>query len=396
MDFAAATPIHKSVLKEMVSALRAYGNPSAPHEEARASKALLEDARKRIARCLTVKPESLIFTGSGTQANNLAILGVINALIEKGAAPESLHIITSSFEHPSVSDTVAALEAKGVQVSYAQPNEEGIITPEAVKALIKPETVLVSIVAVQSEIGQIQPLKDISRMLESVRKKREQHAQKYFPESHFPLFHSDACQTPLFLDLSPDRLGVDMATYDAQKIMGPKGIGLLYKDSSITLAPLMYGGKQEKGLMPGTENVANIVGMARAFELANEGREVRAKKVSKTRDYFLKKLEEEIPEAEVNGGVKNRIANNVHISIPGIDGDYLTVLMDTNGVAVNARYACLGNGGASSAVVAIGKGEQVARGTLRFTFGPDVSKGDVDKVVTALKSSSRVISQKFD
>lgn len=391
MDFAAATPPHKDVLKEMVRAFTMYGNPSAPHKEAREARTLIEEARTRIARTLTVKSDNLIFTGSGTESNNLAIYGVIDALIRKDAAPESLHIIVSGFEHPSLGDPVSAWLHHGVQVSYASPNKEGIITPEEVLKHIRPETVLISIVAVQSEIGQIQPLKEISRALEPFREKREQCAQEFFPESYFPILHSDASQSPLYIDLSPDRLGVDCATYDGQKVMGPKGVGLLYKKSWVPLSPLMRGGKQERGKRPGTENVPGIAGMAKAFELATKGREARVQKVTAVRDYLISLIEKEIPEAEVNGGMAERIANNVNISIPGADGDYLAVLMDQHGVAVSARSACIASGEPSKTVASLGKSQDEALGTLRFSFGPSVTKRDAEKAVAALKDSLKII-----
>lgn len=391
MDFATATPLHKDVLKEMQRGFAVYGNPSAPHKEARAAKVLLDGARTRIARTLSVKAENLIFTGSGTESNNLAVYGVIDALIRKGAAPESLHIIASEIEHPSLGNQVSAWAERGVQVSSAQPNSEGIITPGEVQKYIRPETALVSITAVQSEIGQIQPLKGIARMLEPYRSERKQAMQEYFPETLFPILHTDASQSPLFVDLSPDRLGADLVSYDAQKIMGPKGVGLLYKDSSIFLEPLMRGGRQERGIRPGTENIAGIIGMAKAFELAKAGRDARVERVAKVRDYFISLLEKEVPHAELNGGIKNRIANNVNISIPGTDGDYLAVLMDKKGVAVSSRLACIQSGTPSKTIKALGKGEVEATGTLRFSFEPTVTKRDAEYAVRALKASLKII-----
>jgi len=390
MDFAAATPLHPSVLREMRRGFAAYGNPQSAHAEARGAKELLEEARTRLARALSVKSESLTFTGSGTESNNLAIHGALEALLARGAAPEELHIIASSFEHPSVADQLAYWARRGVSVSYAEPNAEGIITPEAVVRLIRPETVLVSILAVQSEIGTIQPIRDIAHALRGVREKRAQVAQKLVPESPCPIFHSDASQTPLFLDLAPDRLGVDLASYDAQKIMGPKGVGVLYKHSSVSLEPLMKGGKQERGLRPGTENVAGALGMARAMELAVESRSERITHTSAVRDYFVSLLARELPQATINGGMKRRIANNLNISIPGADGDYLAVLMDSEGVAVSPRSACIASGTASQSVTALGKSEAEARGTVRFSFSPWVTKRDAKRAVRALKKSITV------
>jgi len=394
MDFAAATPLDEGVFAEMKRGFNAYGNPSAPHAEGRYAKELLEEARTRIARTLSVKSHNLIFTGSGTESNNLAISGVLEALVKRGMKPEDMHVVASSFEHPSLEEVLQYWERRGVAISFVQPTEEGRITPEAVKKCIRPETVLVSIVAVQSEIGQIQPLKDIARMLEEVRVARTQTAQKFSPESFFPIFHSDACQSPLFLDLSPDRLGVDCATYDAQKIMGPKGVGLLYKHSAVPLVPLIRGGKQERGFRPGTENVAGALGMAHAFEHAHSGRDERVKKVSALRDYCVSLLTSELPHIEINGGMNHRIANNINISIPGADGDYLAVLMDKEGVAVSPRSACIASDTPSRAVSVLGKSDTQARGTLRFTFGPNVKKKEVEEAVSALKRVLAIVDFK--
>lgn len=370
----------------MVRGFTAYGNPSAPHKEAREARALLEGARERIARTLSVSPNELTITGSGTEGNNLAVFGIIEALLVRGARPEDMHVIASGFEHPSLGDPLAALTRRGISLSLVAPNEEGIITPEAVRALVRPETVLISIVAVQSEIGQIQPLKDIARMLEPIRAAREARVQELAPEAFFPLLHSDASQSPLFVDLSPERIGVDVATYDAQKIMGPKGVGVLFKKSWVPLAPLMKGGKQERGLRPGTENVAGALGMAKAFELAHKGREARIKKVAAVRDYFVELLAAELPQVQVNGGMKHRIANNVHVSVPGADGDYLAVLMDKRGVAVSPRSACIASGTPSQTIVALGKKAQ-AMGTLRFSFPPWVTRAGARRAVAALKKA---------
>lgn len=391
MDFASATPIHKEVKKELVRGLSLFGNPSAPHKEGRDAHKAVEEARSRIAGILRAKKEDLYFTGSGTEGNNLAIFGVIEALLQKGAKPEDLHVVTSEIEHPSLGDPVSSLKRRGVSVSFAKPNKEGVITPEEILKYVREETVLVSIVAVQSEIGVIQPLREIRGALNKFREKREQKVQPLFEETSFPLLHSDASATPLYLDLAPERLGVDIATYDGQKIMGPKGVGVLYKDSSVTLDPLMRGGKQERGLRPGTENTPAIIGLAKAFELSEVGREERVKKVEEVRDYFISRIQNEFPNVSVNGSLKKRIANNVNISVPGADGDYLAVLMDKEGVSVSPRSACIASGTVSHTVEALGKGEEEAKGTLRFSLPPWVSKKDVDQAVNALKTSLRII-----
>lgn len=394
MDYASSTPVAREVVREMMRGVRAFGNPSAPHEEGRNAKALLEEARTRLARTLSVKPESLIFTGSGTESNNLALSGILASFVERGAAPTELHVVTSGFEHPSVMEVLRVWAAQGVSVSYVAPTDEGIITPEAVVAAIRPETVLVSLCAVQSELGVMQPLKDIARSLEAVRFARAQIHQALVPEAALPLLHADASQGALFLDVSPERLGVDLATYDAQKVCGPKGMGLLYRDSATPLSPIVFGGRQERGVRAGTEHVSGALGMARAFERAREGRGERALRVRQVRDYFVELLKKEVPRAEVNGGMKERIPNNVHLSISGVDGDYLAVLMDREGVSVSPRSACMAHGTLSGAVSALGKSEEAARGTIRFTFSPTVTRRDARRAVRALTRALAVIDRK--
>lgn len=396
MDFASSTPLHPVVARELTRVLTYYGNPSAPHKEGREARELLEGARTDIARTLSVKDDALLFTASGTESNNLAVFGVVEALVERGAQYSDLHIITSQFEHPSILEPIKVLEKKGVSVSYLASTHEGFITPLAVENALTKNTVLVSIVAVQSEIGTIQPLRDISNTLTRVRRAREQTMQHLAPESSFPIFHTDASQGSLFVDLSPDRLGVDMASYDGQKIMGPKGIGLLYKDSSVVLAPFLRGGSQERKLRPGTPNVQGAVGMARAFTLAVEKRKERAERVAHIRDHALMLIEKNIPHALVNGGVKNRIANNINISVPGTDGDYLAVLMDSFGVSISPRSACIVSGELSHSVASLGRGADEAQGTLRFSFAPDVSKDDVRFAVQALTRAVALVDSKLN
>lgn len=382
MDFAAATPLHPRVRRAMRQAEKHYGNPSAPHEEGRAARALIEGARERIARTLSVKADELVFTGSGTEANNLATTGVIEGFMREGRKPETLHIVSSSFEHPSVAEPVAALARRGVVVSYVSSTPDGIITPEAVASALCPETVLVTICAVQGEIGTIQPLREISRAVNSVQPSKV--AQKV-------VVHTDASQAPLWFNASPHALGVDLTTYDAHKLQGPKGVGLLYRDFSVPLSPVVRGGGQERGVRPATENTVAIAGMAEAFELAREGRSERVKKVEAVRDYFAELLKKEVPQAEVNGTMKRRVANNVNISLPGADGDYLAVLLDTEGVAVSPRSTCIASGTPSGAVRALGKGEAAARGTVRFTFSPSVTRAEVRHAVRALKDALNVV-----
>lgn len=382
LDFASATPLDPKVARVFCAALREYGNPSAVHEEGRRARARIDDARALLARTLSVRPETLLFTASGTEANNSALIGVFEALSESGIAPKDMHIIISSFEHPSILNPAFLLERRGASVTRVSPDAHGIVTPESIIRALTEKTVLVSVCAVQGEIGTLQPIKEIARALETVRSAAA--PRKELPHVPFPLLHSDASQGFLFVDVSPERLGADMVTYDAQKVMGPKGVGALYRRSVVPLAPVLRGGGQERGLRPGTENTPAIVAMAEAFRSAHSKRRARAAQARTVQEKFFNLIAEEIPHALITGSLTARMPNNVHLSIPGVDGDYLAVLLDKEGVAVSPRSACIASGELSASVTAVVP-EDAVRGTVRFTFGPNASVGDASRAVRALK-----------
>jgi cysteine desulfurase len=384
MDWAAATPLNPRVAAVMHEALGLFGNPSAPHEEGRAAYDAITLARKQVATSLSVKPDELTFTSGGTEANNLAIGGLVEALRARGMNYGDMHIVTTSIEHSSVGETVLALEREGVSVTRIEPPEHGIVPPESVIEAVKENTVLVTLAHVNSEIGVIQPIAQIATDM-------IYHNNAFFavvPECSFPVIHADCAQSPLYLDASPHTLRALLVSYDAQKIGGPKGVGVLYHDQSVPLAPVLYGGKQERGLRPGTENVPGIVGAGLAFELAQRERNGRQKRVRKMRNLLIEKIETEVPGAVLVGDRTRRIANNACFAIPGADGDYLAVLMDKEGIAVTPRSACIGPGGSVSEVVlALTHDKSLARGTIRFSLGPDTREVDVQRAVTALKKS---------
>lgn len=388
MDYASATPTLPSVARAMLAAsLRFSGNPSAPHEEGRRSYGALMRAREGIARGLAAKADELVFTSGGTEANNLAIQGLAAGLKRRGIPYKRMHIVTTAIEHSSVLETCRLLRDKGVRVSYVPPDESGIVSAQAVGAALTPDTVLVTLAHVNSEIGVIQPVSDIGLLIREERTISPVFL-KHFPETRFPVFHVDAAQSPLYLDAGPHALHADMASYDAQKIMGPKGFGVLYRDFSTPLAPIFGGGSQERGVRPGTENVSAAVGAGVAFEYARAGRKERAEKISALRDELIRRVLAEAPNAILIGHPRRRIANNACFAIPGVDGDYLAVLMDQRGISVTPRSACIGTGGSRSEVVfALTKDESLARGTIRFSLGPSTTKEDVRRAVSALKDS---------
>ncbi len=391
LDNASATPVHPKVAHAVYAALEELaGNPSAPHEEGRRAYEALEESRTRIARSLTVKAEELIFTSGGTEANNIAILGLIEALHARGALYENLHVVTTSIEHSSIIETLRLLEKRGVAVTYVDPDFDGIVRTEEIIYALRPETALVTMAHVNSEVGTIQPLATIRTEINRWKTRETSSLKTFAPETSFPIFHVDAAQSPLYLEAGPHAFGADMVSYDAQKLRGPKGVGVLYRNFSVPLQPIWGGGTQERGIRPGTENVHGIVGAGIAFTLAHEGREKRATRISELRNYLIELIRTAVPSAELLGHPKRRIANNAFFTIPNVSGDYLAVLMDKEGIAVSPRSACVGTGGALSHVaLVLTKDKEKAKGTIRFSLGPDSTQVDIERAVRALK---RVVS----
>ncbi|MBX9765462.1 cysteine desulfurase [Patescibacteria group bacterium] len=391
LDFASATPVLPAVARAVYTAMEEIGgNPSATHTKGREAYDALQGARTEVARALSVKPEEILFTSGGTESNNLAIRGVARALHARGVPYEKLHIVTSSIEPASVLEAVSMLEELGVRATYLKPAFDGVITPESVLDALTPETFLVTIAHVNSEAGTISPIHEIAQSIRRYKDRGLSTFKEKAPEFSFPVLHTDAAQSPLYLDASPHVLHADLVSYDAQKIMGPKGVGVLYRNFSVPLAAIMGGGTQERGIRPGTENVPGIMGTALAFTLAKERRIKREERVRMLRDGFIEKMLKEIPTAKLIGHPKRRIANNALFAIPGVDGEYLAVLMDAEGISVTPRSACGGSGGGYSHVVAELTGDtELAKGTIRFSLGPDTEEWELSEAIRALKKVLR-------
>lgn len=391
MDFASATPVLPQVARAVYAAMEEVsGNPSASHEEGRKAHEALQNARGEAARALSVKPEELVFTSGGTESNNIAIRGVVRALKNRGVAYADMHIVTSSIEHASILEAVAMAEELGVRATYIKPAFDGVVTPDSVSDALTPETILVSIAHVNSETGSISALGDIAYALQRYRERGLSKHKSIVPEFSLPVFHADAAQSPLYLDASPHFLKADLVSYDAQKIQGPKGVGVLYRDFSVPIDAITGGGTQERGVRPGTENVPGIVGAALAFKVAKEHRVKREERVRMLRDGFIEKLLKEIPEAKLVGHPKRRIANNALFAIPRVDGEYLAVLMDAEGISVTPRSACGGSGGGYSHVVQeLTNDMGLSKGTIRFSLGPETEEWELAEAIRALKKVLR-------
>ncbi len=373
LDYASSTPLSKRVQTAYASALKKFGNPSAIHAEGRDARAALGAARKAVAQSFEVKPEQLTFTSGGTESNALALLGVARALHARGISYSDQHFITSDYEHSSLANTCALLEELGAQVTYVIPGDDGRVTVESVMEALRPNTVLVSLAHVNSETGVIMPLRALGTELRKYRTENVSIHSKAITECAFPLLHADAAQSPLYLDASPHALQSDLVSYDAQKVLGPKGVGILYKSDVVPMKQLYGGGSQERGVRPGTENTPAVVAAGVAFSDARLKRAQRTPAIAARRDKLLYAIIKALPDAVIVGTMKHRIANNIFIRLPEIDTDYLTVCMDTHGIAVSPRSACVGS--------------TTGGETLRLTLGDDFRVSDIPKVITALCKS---------
>jgi cysteine desulfurase len=371
LDYAGATPILPDAIQVMTDVQRYFGNPGAIHSEGVAAARILQDSREKIAHELGCKARELIFTSGGTEANNLAILGFARYLELRGYALG--HWIVSAIEHPSVLECFGEVERLGGKVSFVDPDEKGIIRPEAIANLLRPETVFVSVGWANGEIGTVQPLAKIARILRA-------HEEKY---KTTVIFHTDAGQAPLYIAAHVHSLGVDLLTLDSGKLYGPRGVGCVYLTDRTNLSAIQLGGKQERGLRAGTENVALIAGFARAYEIMCAKRSGESRRLRDLRDYFTREIAKGLPEAVLNG--TDSLPHIVNISIPDINSEYLLLALDHAGIALSTKSACReGEEQRSHVVEALGAEEFRAKNTLRFSFGRETTKKDLDYALETL------------
>ena len=393
LDYAAATPVDPRV----VEAMRPYwtlhpGNAGGLHQEGRDAKHALTASREVVARVVGAQPDEVVFTSGGTEANALAMLGTVRAVCAaEGGDIRGVHIITTRIEHPSVLEGFRALEQQGAQVDYLSVDRDGMVDLTHLKEVLTPLTTLVSVMYVNNEVGTIQPIAEIAKLIRRVKKEAAHEGRT---KSSYPIFHTDASQAPLYLPLLVQKLGVDLLTIDGQKIYGPKGIGALYVRRGTPLEPLFLGGSQERGVRPGTEPIPLIVGLSTALTLAEEERAARIAHVTPLRDLFLALLEEHNKRANQRGGTRieingpvgteastKRLPNNINVSIPGYESEYLILALDHHGIAAASRSACMTGGSGSYVIEALGKDPAHAQSTLRFSLGKDTTEEDVRFVV---------------
>ncbi len=370
LDNAATTPTDERVFSVMQKVSEEfYGNPSSLHKEGVLAKKELEKARKDIADSIGALSDELFFTGGGTESNNLAIFGTV-------IKPKGSHVIVSVIEHPSVLDCVRELERRGAEVTYLPVGTDGIVSPKSVAEAIKENTVLVSVMYANNEIGTIQPIAEIAKVIRLKTKSNKIKAR--------PIFHTDACQATNYLDMNVLRIGADLMTFNASKIYGPKGVGALFVKRGINLSPILFGGGQEKGIRSGTENVAAICGFSEAMKITEELKEKEIERLSKLRDFFIAEIQKKMPNVVLNGDTKRRLPNNASLSFPGIDGEELVIQLDAHGIGVSSGSACANiahDGKVSYVLTAIGCDNNTARGGVRFTLGRQTTKEDISKTI---------------
>lgn len=365
LDNAATTKIDKEVAEVMQKAmLEDFGNPSSVYLEARNARKIVEKARMQVADLIKAKPEEIIFTSGGSEADNLAIHGVAEMLSAKGR-----HIITSQVEHHAVLHTCEYLQKQGHEVTYLPVDKYGMVSPDDVKKAIRPDTILISIMYANNEVGTIMPIRQIGAIA----------------KEHNIIMHTDAVQALGQVAIDVEKDNIDMLSLTAHKIHGPKGIGALYIKKGVIITPLIYGGSQERNLRAGTENVLGIVALGKACELAKANFSEHNEKMIFLRDKLIQGLMTKIPNCKLNGHNKERLSNNVNVSIDFVQGEAMLLRLDMAGIACSSGSACTsGSLEASHVLLAMGLKEDMAQGALRLSLSHETTKEEIDYVLEKL------------
>ncbi len=365
LDNAATTKVKPEVVDAMLPYFtEEFGNPSSVYSFAAKNKTVIERAREMIAASINAKPKEIYFTGGGSESDNMAIKGIARAYKDKGR-----HIITSKIEHHAVLHSLRALEKEGYEVTYLDVDEYGVVKLDELKKAIRDDTILITIMFANNEIGTIEPVKEIGQIA----------------KEHGILFHTDAVQAYTQVPIDVKELNIDLMSASGHKINGPKGIGFIYIKSGINIEPLIDGGAQERNRRAGTENVPAIVGLKKAAELAIANMEERIAYESELRDYLIKSIMERIPYTRLNGDRHNRLPNNTNFCFQFIEGETLLIMLDMEGICGSSGSACTsGSLDPSHVLKAIGLPDEIAHGSLRLTLSEETTKADIDYVVDKL------------
>jgi len=370
LDNSATTPVDEEVVKEMQPYFSSvFGNASSFHSFGRESKAALDKARAKTAELLNAQPDEIVFTGCGTESDNIAIFGILNAYGKKG------HIITTQIEHHAVLYSCRHLQKSGYDVTFLPVDKNGVISVDDFKKAVRDNTILVTVMHANNEVGSIQPIKEIAAILREINKNRKDRIY----------FHTDAVQTAGKLYIDVKDLGVDLLTISSHKFYGPKGAGALYVKKGVNIFPVMFGGHHENGLRPGTENIAYIIGLAKALEISVVNLKERDARILSLREKLKKGILEKIPEVTINASGEGAVSGILNASFKYIEGESLLLKLDMKGIAVSTGSACASGSSEPSHVLSAMCADPVAaQGTVRFSFGCHNTDEEVDYVLEVL------------
>ena len=366
MDNAATTPVKPEVLDAMLPYFtEKFGNPSSIYSISSENKKAITDAREVIAKSINTTPENIYFTAGGSESDNWALKATADAYASKGK-----HIITTKIEHHAILHTCEYLETKGFEITYLDVDENGLVKLDELTAAIRPDTILISVMFANNEIGTIEPIAEIGKIA----------------HEHGVLFHTDAVQAYTQVPIDVEAMNIDMMSTSGHKINGPKGIGFLYIRKGVKIKSFIHGGAQERHRRAGTENVTGIIGLAKAAEIATANMKERTAEGIKVRDHLIERIEKEIPYAKLNGDRVKRLPNNVNFSFQFVEGESMLILLDSKGICASSGSACTsGSLDPSHVLLAIGLPHEIAHGSLRLTISDQITMEDADYVVDNLK-----------
>ena len=366
MDNAATTPVKPEVLDAMLPYFtEKFGNPSSIYSISSENKKAITDAREVIAKSINTTPENIYFTAGGSESDNWALKATADAYASKGK-----HIITTKIEHHAILHTCEYLETKGFEITYLDVDENGLVKLDELTAAIRPDTILISVMFANNEIGTIEPIAEIGKIA----------------HEHGVLFHTDAVQAYTQVPIDVEAMNIDTMSTSGHKINGPKGIGFLYIRKGVKIKSFIHGGAQERHRRAGTENVTGIIGLAKAAEIATANMKERTAEEIKVRDHLIERIEKEIPYAKLNGDRVKRLPNNVNFSFQFVEGESMLILLDSKGICASSGSACTsGSLDPSHVLLAIGLPHEIAHGSLRLTISDQITMEDADYVVDNLK-----------
>ncbi len=368
LDNSATTALDKEVLEAMAPYFAdVFGNASSLHGYGREALAVVDNARQTIADCLNARRDEIFFTSGGSESDNWALTGIAKTYAKQGK-----HIITTVIEHPAIMETCRKLAKDGYDISYVKVNSDGRVSLDDIKKEVREDTILISVMFANNEMGAIQPIEEIGT----------------FCREEGILFHTDAVQAVGSIKIDVKKMNIDLLSLSAHKFHGPKGMGVLYVRKGIRIDKLIVGGHQESGMRAGTTNTPGIVGTAKALEISVRDMDVNNARIKELRDYFIDRVEKEIPYCKLNGGREHRLVNNANFSFDFIEGESILMNLDINGIAVSSGSACSsGSLEPSTVIMALGAKIEEAHSSIRFSLGKDTTKEEIDYTIDVLKQT---------